>query len=66
MSNDENPIDRLPGLLADIDQALAMVGEMARYQKGLYEGYVEAGFTDKQALYLAAEHLKPSSPPLDT
>jgi hypothetical protein len=63
MEHDETPFDRLPSLLAEIDQALAMASELARYQKGLYDGYIEAGFTERQALYMAAEWAKPSRPP---
>jgi hypothetical protein len=63
MTDENAPVDPLPKLLAEIDQALAISGELARYQRGLYEQYVEAGFTEKQALYMAAEWAKPSRPP---
>jgi hypothetical protein len=42
MDNEQN--DPLPKLLSDIDQALAMMGERARY--------------DSQALYLTAQLMK--------
>jgi hypothetical protein len=62
MPDEEHPVDPFHKLLADIDQAIAVSGELARYQKGLYDAYIEAGFTEKQALYMASEHMKPSGP----
>jgi hypothetical protein len=61
---DETPADPLPKLLADIDQALVMLKERARYERGAFEAYVDAGFTDAQALYLTAQILRlpPSLP----
>jgi hypothetical protein len=37
MTDENAPVDPLPKLLAEIDQALAISGELARYQRGLYE-----------------------------
>ena len=65
MPPDESPIDPLPGLLADLDQALAMAGQIARLVKGHFDAFVEEGFTEKQALYLAIAHVSggPGEPP---
>jgi hypothetical protein len=52
--DEERPVDPLPALIAEIDQALKMAGEMARVSRAHYDAYREEGFSDKQALYLTA------------
>ena len=52
MADDQH--DPLPAIIAELDQALAMAGQGARVAKGLFDAYVEEGFTEKQALYLVA------------
>jgi hypothetical protein len=54
LDESREPVDPLPAMLAAIDQALKMVGEQARVTKAHYDAYIEQGFNNKQALYLAA------------
>lgn len=63
--DDDMPVDPLPALMADLDQALAMASEVARLLKGHFDAFVEEGFTEKQALYLAIAHVSggPGEPP---
>lgn len=49
-----DPHDPLPDLQAGLDQALAMAPEIARATHGFYEAFHAEGFTEPQALYLAA------------
>jgi len=56
--SDEAPIDPLATMIAELDQFLANMGQLARLQKGMFDEYVEAGFSEKQALYLAAAHFR--------
>ena len=61
--DEEQPIDPLPALIAEIDQALKMAGEMARVSRAHYMAYLEEGFSPKQALYLAAAFFRSPEPP---
>ena len=53
-ADEEPPVDPLPALLANIDQALSMAGELARLARGYYDAFKHAGFSDAQAVYLTA------------
>lgn len=56
--HDHYPDDPLPGLIAGIDQMLAIAPHLARTAMGFYEAFRAEGFTDSQAVYLAAVQLK--------
>lgn len=56
MSDDE-PTDPLPALRAEIDQMVMLAPELARNVRGFYDAFKAEGFTDTQALYLAAVQL---------
>jgi hypothetical protein len=58
---EDKPFDPLPGFLAEMDQMLKIVPQLARYAKGLFDAFVEQGFTEEQALRLTMNQLKPSS-----
>jgi hypothetical protein len=60
---DEAPVDPLPGLIAGIDQALKMAGEVARAHRAYYDAFIEEGFTERQALYAAVSWLKGTGEP---
>lgn len=61
--DDNAPHDPLPALMAQIDQALEMAGEVARMAKSQYDAYRAESFTDKQSLYLAACSMNPPQAP---
>lgn len=52
MSQPEFDDDPLVRQRAEIDQALANCGELARAIRGIYESLVSEGFNESQALYL--------------
>ena len=52
--SEDDPVDPLPGIIAGLDQALAMAGEIARIHRHMFDNFRAKGFSDKQALYLAA------------
>lgn len=54
----DDPHDPLPGILAAVDQALAMSAEISRVTRGFYDAFKDAGFTDAQALWLANAQFK--------
>lgn len=56
--HEDQPIDPYPGIIADIDQALAMASQVARIVRGNYEAFLAEGFTDKQALYAAIAYVQ--------
>ena len=56
----EEPHDTLPELIAEIDQALMNTKHMARWARGLYDAFIEQGFTPDQALALTMNQLRPS------
>lgn len=58
MNPDDVPQDPLPALIAGIDQAIAMVPQLARYARALFDGLVDEGFTEAQALHLTANQIK--------
>lgn len=55
MSDNDQPVDPLPALVAAMEQALMYAPMIARQNKALYDAHVEQGFTEKQALYLTAK-----------
>lgn len=61
----DGPFDPLPGLRAEIDQALEMASDLARMAKAWYDAFIEQGFAPRQALYLTAVQMKgdPGDPP---
>jgi hypothetical protein len=66
MPSDEHN-DPLPALIAEIDQTLAMAGELARAVRAYYDAFIEEGFTEKQALYAAVMWIKqPPDPPTES
>ena len=48
--------DPVPGMRADLDQALAMLPELCRLLYGYYKNLVEAGFDDVDALAMVTEY----------
>lgn len=62
MSNDD---DAIPDPVANMDQALASAGDVARLASGLYGAFQAEGFNDAQAIYLTVCTLqqKPGAPP---
>lgn len=52
-----DPLDELAMLRAQLDQAIALAPELARAARGYFAAFAACGFTDKQALYLAAAQL---------
>ena len=46
------PHDRLPQLIATLDQFVAEFGLIAKAHKSMCDEYVEAGFTDEQAMQM--------------
>lgn len=54
----DDPIDPLPGMIAEIDQALEMVPQLARWARAMFEAFQKEGFTDDQALKLTAWNMK--------
>lgn len=57
--------DPLPQIRADIDQAIATIPELVPLAKAWYDGFVDQGFSDRQALYLTAcqMHSSPGNAP---
>jgi len=47
-------VDPLIAQRAELDQALAGLGEAARAAKSAFDAYLTEGFTEGQALYLTA------------
>jgi hypothetical protein len=62
---DENPVDPLAVLRAEIDQMVALAPEVARTARAWFDAFVREDFTEKQALYLAAAEIlqSPGTPP---
>lgn len=56
------PDDPLPGLIAEVDQALRTVPMLAAAAWTMYESFTEAGFEPRQALYLTACQLHAGGP----
>jgi hypothetical protein len=54
---DRRPEDPMPGVLADIDQAIAMMPLLAQYARGVFEAFLEAGFSEAQAMTLTRDQL---------
>lgn len=57
----ETPEDPMPEMVAEIDQMIAMATHLARYAKGLFAAFKDAGFTDAEALYLTSRQIKSDS-----
>jgi hypothetical protein len=57
------PDDPLPGMIAEIDQLVAVAPQLARAVHGIYSAYRDQGFSDAQAIYLVAATI--SDNPLD-
>lgn len=52
--NDREPIDPLPALRAEIEQAAKNAPDVARLANAVYTALVDEGFTSPQALWLTA------------
>jgi hypothetical protein len=52
--DDEDPVDPLPQLRAEMDQMIAIMPEIARTGFNWYRAFMGEGFSDTQALYLTA------------
>jgi hypothetical protein len=65
MDDHEPQDDPLVALRAGLDQAIAMAPEIARTARGFFNAFAAEGFTESQALYLAAcqMHGKPGNAP---
>ena len=66
MSDDDtDPADQLAILRAQIDQMVALAPELARSAKGCFDAFQAEGFSERQALYLAAAQMlqNPGAPP---
>lgn len=61
MARDEKPNDPLPGLLAEIDQAMKMAPTLARWAMSMFSAFSEAGFSEEQSLRLTMNQLKAST-----
>lgn len=57
--------DKLPQMVAEIDQAIAHLPLWARGIRASYEALVEAGFTTHQALYYMALQARSDKVPED-
>lgn len=55
---DEEPVDPLVVLRAEIDQGIAIAPELARLAAGLYQAFLGEGFTEQQALYLVSRQIR--------
>ena len=55
----DEPEDKLPALIAEIDQAIANADHVARWGRGLYEAFIAEGFTEAQALRLTIAQMMP-------
>jgi hypothetical protein len=53
----DQKLDQLAVLRAEIDQMAALAPELARVAHAWFDAFKEAGFDDKQALYLAASQV---------
>lgn len=53
MHNEDHDGDPLVRMIAEIDQAIAHAGLIARTCRGYYDAFREEGFTESQSLYLA-------------
>lgn len=63
MSDQDDVIDPLPGMLAQLDQSLKYAALAAQMVRAQYDAYREQGFSDRQALYLAGMALNhPETP----
>lgn len=60
---DDLPDDSLPGLIASIDQLVALAPQMARAGRGLFDAYLDEGFSEAQAMAAAQLIQDPGSPP---
>jgi len=49
---DDQPVDPLLALQAQIDQMAALAPELARAAKSIFDAFQGEGFTSQQALYL--------------
>lgn len=54
---ESDPLDELAMLRAQLDQAIALAPELARCARGYFDAFAECGFSEKQALYLAAAQM---------
>ena len=55
MTDDQNiPEDPLPAMIAALDQSLSVLPHLAHATWRCFEAYKAEGFTDSQAVYLAA------------
>ncbi len=56
--HDEEPVDPLPAMIAEMDQALktilASLPAWAEITRQRYLALIEEGFTDRQALFISA------------
>lgn len=65
MDPQDDPVDHLHALRAGLDQVIAVAPEIARTAKGYHEAFTAEGFSNSEALYLAACQLlqKPGTAP---
>lgn len=54
--SDEAP-DPLPGILADLDQAVKAMPLFAKYARACYDALREEGFSDSDALQLTRDQI---------
>lgn len=55
--DDEMPPDPIAALIANIDQVQATMPHIARMARIHFDAYINEGFNERQALYLAATQL---------
>lgn len=63
MNDDTDPIDPMPGVMAALDQVLALASEMARITRGLFDAYKAEGFSDQQAAYFTVCQIQQGAGP---
>jgi len=56
--DDEEPTDPIPGLIASIDQMLAIMPQQARAAHGIYTEMLDVGFDGDDALTITLEYVR--------
>lgn len=65
MSGEDEPVDPMVGLRAQMDQMLMLAPEVGRAARAWFEVFRSEGFGDRESLYLTAVQMvqQPGSPP---
>lgn len=65
-SGDDEPVDTLPLLHAQIDQVVSTAPQWARIVRARYEALTAEGFEPQQALYFLAIEMSSNPDPVET